>query len=157
MQLFTIGLWKLNPDGSEQAPQQQSYDNTDIVSFARVWTGFDTQPERGNIENQQGTVWTTNVIDPMRIRPQWRDRAPKTQLNGGYLGDGYPLCDELPARPFLARGARYVFTGNLSMYARWGWGQYGASAAAALPRQRLEGGLSRSAAAAAAAGWQAAE
>ncbi len=44
MQLFTIGLWQLNPDGSRKlAPNGQAiptYDNADITQLARVFTGL---------------------------------------------------------------------------------------------------------------------
>jgi len=32
-------------------------------------------------------------------------------LNGNYLGDGYPLCTDLPNKAFLAKGAKYEFVG----------------------------------------------
>ena len=44
MQLFTIGLWKLNPDGTrmkDTAGQDiPTYSNEHIMNFARVFTGF---------------------------------------------------------------------------------------------------------------------
>ncbi len=43
MQLFTIGLIKLNPDGTPQlagGAQQPTYGQTDIIGLARVWTGW---------------------------------------------------------------------------------------------------------------------
>ncbi|WOO42810.1 DUF1800 family protein [Rubellicoccus peritrichatus] len=44
MQLFTIGLWMLNPDGTLQLDQDgdadPTYDNTDITNLARVFTGM---------------------------------------------------------------------------------------------------------------------
>jgi hypothetical protein len=38
-------------------------------AFARVWTGWDFQPNRGNIMQlfEQGT---TNNLDPMRLNPE---------------------------------------------------------------------------------------
>ena len=54
MQLFTIGLVELNMDGSEVLDNRgfsiKTYDSSDIVSFARAWTGFEQQPYRGNVE-----------------------------------------------------------------------------------------------------------
>lgn len=52
-QLFTIGLWKLNTDGTrvlEDGAPVPTYSNRDIMNFARVFTGFDEQAERANIE-----------------------------------------------------------------------------------------------------------
>lgn len=45
MQLFTIGLHKLKIDGRiEYAPSSRTpipaYENSDISTFARAWTGF---------------------------------------------------------------------------------------------------------------------
>ena len=51
----------------------------------------------------------------MDLHAQDRDPFPKTKLQGGYLGDGYPLCAELPNRAFLLRGAKYEKTGAKSL------------------------------------------
>ena len=42
-------------------------------------------------------------------------RLPKTKLDAGYLGDGTPLCADLPPRDFLAKGARFLYTGAASV------------------------------------------
>ncbi len=47
----------------------------------------------------------------MQIKPGWRDAFPKMDLHDNYVGDGYPLCAELPPRAFLRAGARYRFLG----------------------------------------------
>ena len=42
MQLFTIGLWKLNEDGTrvqESGRDVPTYSNEHIMNFARVFTG----------------------------------------------------------------------------------------------------------------------
>ena len=118
MQLFSIGLWKLRPDGSQILDKRgnpiDSYTNEDIVDFARLWTGFDRQQPRGNMEKGSGTRGSPNLIDPMQIKPEWRDFLPKANLARGYLGDTYPLCDKLPYRHWLRKGATYVYTGEKS-------------------------------------------
>ena len=47
MQLFTTGLIKLNLDGTpvldDEGQTVLAYTNDEIMSFARVWTGFDYQ------------------------------------------------------------------------------------------------------------------
>lgn len=48
----------------------------------------------------------------MRMNEWHHDIYPKTNLNGGYLGDGYPICSEAPEGSFLAQGARYNFVGK---------------------------------------------
>jgi hypothetical protein len=41
-----------------------------------------------------------------------RDVFPKSNLYGGYLGDGFPLCEDLPERLFLRVGAKYRILGS---------------------------------------------
>jgi len=134
MQLFTIGLFHLNQDGTAELDADgqliPTYDNSHIINFARCWTGFKRQPNsnapfegrdnershrefretRVNVENRQGGA-RQNDIDPMDIDVEDRDPFPKLDLSGTYLGDAYPLCSELPSRPFLRTGARYRYLG----------------------------------------------
>lgn len=49
MQLFSIGLYELDEDGTPEYASE-TYTNEDIVSFARAWTGFRTRDNRGNVE-----------------------------------------------------------------------------------------------------------
>jgi len=50
MQLFTIGLYELNQDGSYQLDQNgnpiPTYTNAEITEFAKVFTGLTTKPEQ---------------------------------------------------------------------------------------------------------------
>ena len=76
MQLFTIGLWKLNEDGTqfldEQGAPVMTYTNDDIVTLSRAWTGHTRQEQRGNLENYDGTAnGGRNDIDPLRLMPHW--------------------------------------------------------------------------------------
>ena len=70
MQLFSTGLEKLNIDGTpvldEQGKPVLAYTNDEIMSFARVWTGFDYQQGRANVEE---TSWSGNRFDPMKVQP----------------------------------------------------------------------------------------
>ncbi|CAK0794555.1 unnamed protein product [Prorocentrum cordatum] len=112
MQLFTIGLWELHQNGTRKTDADgnylPTYSNDDITSFARVFTGFSEQPPRLNIEEMRGS---RNFVDPMYMNGAWHDVYPKMDLDGNYLGDGYPLCSDLPLRGFLLKGARYRFVG----------------------------------------------
>ena len=47
----------------------------------------------------------------MTIDVRYRDMFPKMGLNGRYIGDGFPLCADLPKHHFLKRGAKYVLLG----------------------------------------------
>jgi uncharacterized protein (DUF1800 family) len=43
MQLFTIGLYELKPNGRKKVLKGEfvaTYENSDIQTFARAWTGF---------------------------------------------------------------------------------------------------------------------
>jgi uncharacterized protein (DUF1800 family) len=70
MQLFSIGIYDLNMDGTKKLDVSgvpiMTYDNTDIQNFARAWTGFTPQERRSNIE----MVWNDkqNRMDPMTIQ-----------------------------------------------------------------------------------------
>ncbi|KAH8057975.1 hypothetical protein JL722_6519 [Aureococcus anophagefferens] len=67
MQLFTIGLVELDDDGVPSSTP--TYDNDDIVEFARAWTAFEGQDARGNVEpSNKGKNTGSSTIDPMRIR-----------------------------------------------------------------------------------------
>jgi uncharacterized protein (DUF1800 family) len=84
MQLFTIGLWQLNQDGTFKQDSGgnliPTYDNDDITEFAKVFTGLKRHPSRENIENAD------NYIDPSLIRPEWHDLTQKTLLDGSVQG-----------------------------------------------------------------------
>ena len=84
-----------------------TYDNRDIQTFAKGWTGFHPQKDRSNVE-----LPFSNLIDPMRINILWRDPFPKMDLHGGYIGDFYPLCKDLPKRFFLRQSAKYRLLGS---------------------------------------------
>ena len=115
MQLFSLGLCQLNDDGTPVInPSTQkcieTYSNVNIESFARAWTGFVFTAARGNVEEKQTSA--NNKIDPLRIEATYRDPFPKTDLQGGYIGDGMPLCVDLPNKSFLKKGAVYRLLGG---------------------------------------------
>jgi hypothetical protein len=114
MQLFSIGLVKLNLDGTpvireEDGTVEQTYTNLDIMDNARAWTGFQRQAARANMEH---LFPFTNRIDPMQIKPKWRDPMPKADIIGGYIGDGVPMCVDLPHQAYLRVGATYRLLGS---------------------------------------------
>jgi uncharacterized protein (DUF1800 family) len=75
MQLFTIGLWQLNQDGTQKLDEHgqpiPTYDNEDVREFARVFTGLVYG------ENQ--------YIDSMRVNESRHDRERKRLLDGSFL------------------------------------------------------------------------
>ena len=114
MQLFSIGLWELHNNGTMLTDANghvvPTYDQDVVVTMSRAWTGFELQGSRGNIEHD-APLWRRNYHDPMQIWMSWRDTFPKRGLRGRYVGDGAPLCIDLPERAFLRRGATYWYLG----------------------------------------------
>ena len=115
MQLFTIGLFELNEDGTQvfddSGKPKETYTNEGIEAFARAWTGFDRQPARGNYEDRRRGS-TDNRLDPMQVIAAYRDPFPKADLTGGFLGDRYLRCVDLPSQSFLKKGAVYTLRGS---------------------------------------------
>ena len=69
MQLFSIGIFKLNMDGSHQLDKKgipkHTYNTNDIMNMARAWTGFVREYRyRGNAESWG--AWGPH-IDPLHI------------------------------------------------------------------------------------------
>ena len=92
MQLFTIGLFELNSDGSQKLdPQGQpipTYDNADITEMAKIFTGLTWAPEFPDepIEFGEPTNWGL----PMVMYEPEHEPGPKTPLGstvpGGQTG-----------------------------------------------------------------------
>jgi len=93
MQLFTIGLWELNPDGTKRLGGDgmpiPAYDNTDIQNFARVFTGMSFGGRRGT------EFWwpPENFTSPMRMWDEFHDTGAKELLNGEILPARSPSID----------------------------------------------------------------
>ena len=88
MQLFSIGLWELNQDGTRKLDSLgnpiPTYDNHDISQFARVFTGL----------TWGGTTWhdfTTNMV----VNEEAHDTDPKTLLNGMTLPGGRTTMQDI--------------------------------------------------------------
>ena len=115
MQLFSIGLVQLEMDGTPKTTAKgtplQTYTNADIMAFSRIFTGFRYQEPRSNIEGNKDNK-APNRLDPMRLDASFRDIFPKMNLYKGHIGDGYPLCSDLPPRMFLRKGATYSYIGR---------------------------------------------
>lgn len=106
MQLFSIGLYQLNMDGSHKKDDKgqsiPTYDNRDIKQMARVFTGIKAssyQFEWNNsfwqndfngypisfddgIENNFKSIPFVNMTQPMTIDEAFHDRGSKELLNG---------------------------------------------------------------------------
>ncbi len=103
MQLFSIGLWELNMDGTQKLDAQgqpiPTYDNRDIEHLARVFTGLDFQKGTGGR--------TGYATAPMDMIEEYHDRgdvfssiaydnAEKT-----FLGASLPTFRKAPGRTGL--------------------------------------------------------
>lgn len=92
MQLFSIGLWELNEDGTRRSGQDglpiPTYDNRTITELARVFTGF------GVAGNPNFTDYPRNFREPMKMFDEWHDLGAKN-----FLGL------DLPARTPTADGS----------------------------------------------------
>ncbi len=87
MQLFLIGLFELNVDGSRTLDVSgqpiPTYDNNDIREFAKVFTGFSFGGEN--------TIFGGNAIDfrsPMTMFENNHEPGIKNLLNGLVVPDG---------------------------------------------------------------------
>ncbi len=123
MQLFSLGLYMLNEDGTKVIDEStgqyvSTYTNADIVNFSRGWTNFvDREDQRDNIEAEWDLGFVPNALDPMELpTSEGRDVFPKTTLNiydnRGYIGDKVARCDALPPKAWLKKGATYHFREN---------------------------------------------
>ncbi|MEM9916737.1 MAG: DUF1800 family protein [Bacteroidota bacterium] len=87
MQLFSIGLYELNPDGSRKLDGNgkfiPTYNNDDIREFAKIFTGFgDGHPESlwGEPFGEHDIALSANT--PMKMYEEWHESGPKVLLNG---------------------------------------------------------------------------
>lgn len=84
LQLFSVGLYKLNLDGTPQLDMQgnpiPTYDQNVVTNFAKVFTGWRLagQPQPG----------VPNYIDPMVLTQSQHDTTLKTLLDGATLPAG---------------------------------------------------------------------
>ena len=93
MQLFTIGLYALNPDGTEKRGADgrpiETYGQADVTNLARVFTGYDhdmSRVTRRNVAWQNFPVISHEFcLDPMRFDP-----AKHCELAVNFLGCAIP-------------------------------------------------------------------
>lgn len=83
MQLFTIGLWELNPDGSRKENEQgepiPTYGQSEITEMARVLTGFWFAGQ----DFGEGSWSESSQLAPMELTVSKHDFGEKT-IVGGY-------------------------------------------------------------------------
>ena len=98
MQLFTIGLNQLNPDGSTKLDAQgqpiPSYDQTTVREFARALTGLTYPTAPGN--TPQTNNWEY-FVGLMEYRQSNHDTGAKTLLNGTVLPANQSVKQDIDA------------------------------------------------------------
>ncbi len=81
MQLFTIGLWMLNPDGSRVLDAENepvpTYGNREIEQMARVFTGL-----WFHVPTWKRGGTSSDYLEPMRMFPDYHDFGRKELLRG---------------------------------------------------------------------------
>lgn len=92
MQLFSIGLFQLNPDGSQKMYNGQplpTYGNAAIIEFAKVFTGL-TWGNAGFVFGQDA-ISKESYTQPMKMFDFYHEPGPKFLLNGAVIPDRNPV------------------------------------------------------------------
>ena len=99
LQLFTLGLWQLNLDGSRTLDAQgqplPSYDQDTVEGFAHAFTGWTYAPRPGATRNRFGNPSFYDA--PMVAFEDHHDTGPKRLLNGVTLPGGQTARADLDA------------------------------------------------------------
>ena len=98
MQLFTIGLFQLNQDGTLQPDSNgnpiPTYDQTTIQNFAKIYTGWTYPTKPGATLREHNPAY---FIGPMVPYEPNHDTTSKTLLNGFAVGAGGTARSDLKA------------------------------------------------------------
>ena len=118
LQLQSVGQLALNNDGTvalnEDGKMIGNYNQSNIVEAAKIWTAQTPTARTGNVEELDWNMG--NSKDPLVMRRITdKDWSPKLDLNGGYVGDTYPLCSDLPKWHWLKKGARFTHLAGSSL------------------------------------------
>lgn len=99
MQLFSIGLWELNPDGTRKTDAQgrfiPTYGNETITEMAKVFTGMShTRVQNGRVATSFYEIPQGNDYwYPMKVWDEEHEPGPKSIINGVEL-DGTQTGEE---------------------------------------------------------------
>lgn len=99
LQLFSIGLWQLNVDGTLKLDAKgqpiPSYDQDTVEGFAHAFTGWTYAPRPGATRSKFGNP--SYYDQPMIAFDDHHDKGPKTLLNGVVLPGGQTAQADLEA------------------------------------------------------------
>jgi uncharacterized protein (DUF1800 family) len=98
MQLFSIGLYQLNPDGTEKLDGNgnkiDAYSQSDVTNLARVFTGYDFDASVGRFSPQKadgsGVESYTMLVKEFARRPMALDANKHSTLAATFLGVTVP-------------------------------------------------------------------
>lgn len=128
MQLFSIGLWELNPNGLRRRDEQgqfiPTYNNADIKEFAQVFTGLGAGVANGvfgEVTNELLENVVPIVMNPMKMYPDFHDTSEKRLLNGVVLPANQPGMEDINqtiahlsnhpnTAPFISKSLIKLFT-----------------------------------------------
>jgi len=96
MQLFSIGLYELNNDGTRKKDADgnfiPTYTNDQIKEMAKVFTGLGPRelvPNEWTDDPEFGIgVWITDMTKPMKMYEEWHEPGEKHLLNGYVIPAG---------------------------------------------------------------------
>lgn len=98
LQLFTIGLWELNQDGTLRLNAQNqpipTYDQNTIKEFARALTGWTFPTKPGEEARDSNPAYFDGEMIP---RVKTHDAGAKTLFGGTVLPAGQPAADDMEA------------------------------------------------------------
>jgi uncharacterized protein (DUF1800 family) len=98
MQLFTLGLEELNPDGTPQLDGNgnpiPTYTEAQVQAFARAYTGWTYATASGGVPTKYPNT-TPNYLAPMVAVESEHDTSAKTLLNGTTLSAGQTAEEDL--------------------------------------------------------------
>ena len=132
MQLFSIGLWELNPDGTRKYDANgqfiPTYTNADIKEFAEVFTGLGNGLPNGEfgIHAFETEEVVAIMTTPMKMYEGFHDTSEKHLLNGVVLPAGQSgmedinqtmthLANHSNTAPFISKSLiRFMTTSNPS-------------------------------------------
>jgi uncharacterized protein (DUF1800 family) len=90
MQLFTVGLWQLNADGSSQLDSSgngiPTYVQVDVTNLARVFTGWASNPQTHT--GDQAWIYDRDLFHPMVAYEDHHDTNAKVIIGGVQIPGG---------------------------------------------------------------------